>query len=312
MTMPRGEKLKVRVNVLLATYNGSEFLRGQLDSIESQTLPVSRITMRDDGSTDNTLSLLEEWAPGRSRKCLLRGPRLGVTNNFFALLASADEDSEYFAFCDQDDVWLPDKIERAVLAIQEFPTDKALVYCSRVELVDENLKHLGFSPVPKHFGYVNALVENVATGCTMVLNRTARNLICEGLPQRALFHDWWCYLVIAALGRVVFDETPTVKYRQHANNHVGATASRLEFFKRRLESFFRQGSDGRRRSDQAVELQRCFGDRLSARDREILGRFLSVRGGIRQRVSYSVAMDVWRQSRFDTALLRVMILMGRV
>jgi glycosyltransferase involved in cell wall biosynthesis len=304
--------LKGRVNVLLATYNGSKFLREQLDSIESQTLPVARITVRDDGSTDSTLSLLEEWALGRSRMRLLRGPRLGVTNNFFALLASPDEESDFFAFSDQDDVWLPDKVERAFLALRGYAADDPLLYCSRVEYVDENLKHIGFSKAPKCVGFANALVENIATGCTMVLNRAARNLICERLPQGALFHDWWCYLAIAALGKIIFDETPTLKYRQHANNQVGATASRLEFFKRRLERFFRQGSGARRRSDQAEEFNRCFGGRLSARHKGILVRFLSVRGSIRERIFYSTAMDVCRQSWLDAALLRALILVGRV
>lgn len=299
------------MNVLLATYNGSKFLREQLDSIESQTWPVTRITVRDDGSTDGTVSLLEKWAAGRSGVCLLRGLRLGVTNNFFALLGNQDEDSEYFAFCDQDDVWLPEKIERAVLALREYAADEPLMYFSRVELVDESLKHLSFSRVPRRIGFANALVENIAIGCTVVLNRTARNLICERLPQWALLHDWWCYLAIGALGKVIFDETPGIKYRQHGNNQIGGTASRLESFKRRLERF-RQPGGSQQRSDQAEEFKRCFGGLLSAGHKAVLDRFLFVRGSIRERISYSTAMDVCRQSWLDAALLRVMILMGRV
>jgi len=304
--------LRGGVNVLLATYNGSKFLREQLDSIDSQTLPASKITVRDDGSADGTLSLLEAWAAGRSGICLLRGPRLGVANNFFALLGNQDEDSEYFAFCDQDDVWLPEKIERAVLGLREYAVDEPLMYFSRVELVDENLKHLSFSRVPKRIGFTNALVENVAIGCTVVLNRTARNLICERLPQRALLHDWWCYLAIGALGKVIFDETPGIKYRQHGNNQIGGTTSRLESFKRRMERFFRPRGGSQRRSDQAEEFKRCFGGLLSAGHKGVLDRFLFVRGSIRERISYSAAMDVCRQSWLDGALLRVMILMGRV
>jgi glycosyltransferase involved in cell wall biosynthesis len=300
------------VNVLLATYNGSRFLREQLDSIECQTLPVSRITVRDDGSTDGTLSLLEKWATSRSSVCILRGSRLGFVKNFFALLANQDEESEYFAFSDQDDVWLPNKMERAVGCLSRGAASEPLMYCSRLEFVDQQLAHLGYSKVPKRVDFANALVENIATGCSMVLNRTARNVICEKLPQMALFHDWWCYLVVAGLGNVIFDETPTVRYRQHGNNQVGATASRFELFRRRLQRFFRQRGGAPRTSDQAEEFRRCFGDLLSAGRRGILDRFLSVRGGIAERISYSTGMDVCRQSRFDTALLRVMILMGRV
>jgi hypothetical protein len=242
----------------------------------------------------------------------LRGPRLGFARNFFALLTSPDEESDFFAFSDQDDVWLPDKIERALRALRECDADEPSLYCSRLELVDENLKHLSFSRVPRRIDFANALVENVATGCTMVLNRTARNLISERLPERAVFHDWWCYLAVSALGRVIFDETPTIKYRQHGDNQVGATASRAKLFKRRLERFFLQAAGVRPRSDQAQEFNRCFGALLVGRNKEILDRFLSVRGSMKERVSYSAAMDVWRQSWLDTALLRVMILMGRV
>jgi glycosyltransferase involved in cell wall biosynthesis len=301
-----------RVNVLLATYNGSRFLQEQLDSLGSQTTPLSRITVRDDGSTDGTVSLLEKWAAGRPNVSLLRGPRLGFAKNFFALLTNPDQESDFFAFSDQDDVWLPDKIERALRALGGCDADVPSLYCSRLELVDENLKHLSFSRIPRRIDFANALVENVATGCTMVLNRAARNLISERLPDRAVFHDWWCYLAIAALGRVIFDETPTIKYRQHANNQVGATASRVKFFMRRLERFFRQAGGARPRSDQAQEFNRCCGALLVGRHKEILDRFLSVQGSVRERVSYSAAMDVWRQSRFDTALLRALILLGRV
>ena len=300
------------MSVLLATYNGTRYLREQLESLEVQTLPPARVLVRDDGSSDDTVALLERWVAGRPGSALLQGERLGVVDNFFSLLSYPDDRSEFFAFCDQDDVWLPGKLERAVAVIRARPTDEPVMYCSRVELVDEDLRHICYSRIPKRVGFPNALVENVATGCTVVLNRSARDLICRRLPQRALMHDWWCYLVVSAFGRVIFDEAAALKYRQHGGNQIGATGSRLDSFKRRLGRFLGRERGASRRSDQAEEFRRCFGDLLSAPRKELLNRFLAVRGGVRERLSYSAEMDVWRQSWLDEALLRIMILMGRV
>src|SRR6266851_1070947 len=146
-----------RINVLLATYNGAAFLRDQLESVRSQSLAPYRVTVRDDGSTDATLSILSRWAAGRAGVSISGGRRLGAARSFLTLLADADEGCEYFAFCDQDDVWLPEKLERAVLALRQRPADEPLLYFSRVELVDENLKHLSFSRVPKRIDFANAL-----------------------------------------------------------------------------------------------------------------------------------------------------------
>ncbi len=277
-----------QVRILLTTHNGLGFLREQLQSIDAQTWPEIRVTVRDDGSTDETNELLEKWALGKPHVRLLRGSRLGVTRNFLTLLAHPDGDSDYFAFSDQDDVWLPDKMERAVLCLRGCDQDRPAMYCARLEYVDENLNHLGYTNVPKRVGFANAVVENVATGCTMVLNRSARELVCEKLPEKALIHDWWCYLVVSAFGRVIYDE------------------SRRRF--RRILSY----EKGRPLvSDQAAEFKRCFGDRLSVHDRETLERFLCVRGGLKERIFYNAAMDVWRQSWVDTMILRAMILVGR-
>lgn len=304
--------MQERVSILLATYNGSEFLREQLESLDSQTFAADRIAIRDDGSTDSTLSILEKWAVEQPNVSLLRGTRVGVTKNFFALLASPDEHSDYFAFCDQDDVWLPDKVENAIAALREHGSQVPLMYCSRLELVDEKLRHLGYSRIPKRVGFANALVENVATGCTTVLNRAARTLVCSAPPQRAIFHDWWCYLVISAFGRVIFDERPGAKYRQHSSNQVGAAPSSAELFRRRLSRFVRVGRQARHLSDQAADFKQLFGGFLNAADKETLEKFLSVRGRFSERVSYSAAMDVRRQSWTDTMILRALILAGRV
>lgn len=301
-----------KVNILLATFNGARFLREQLGSISSQTLPFSRITIRDDGSSDDTFSALQDWASCRSNVCLSRGPQLGVTNNFFSLLANADSDSEYFAFADQDDVWHPEKLATAVERLRDFPFNEPALYASRVEYVGEALDHLGYSRSPCRPDFANALVENIAPGCTMVLNRAARNLICDNLPARAMIHDWWCYLVVAAVGTVIYDQWPSVKYRQHRNNHTGGTSSLTRLLWRRLVRLLATDSRSKLLSTQAIEFERLYKDLLSEHRRRVLDRFLDVRGDLLTRLSYSARMDVWRQSRFDTAILRTLVVIGRI
>jgi glycosyltransferase involved in cell wall biosynthesis len=303
--------LKHRVNVLLATFNGARYLREQLESIEEQTLPIACITVRDDGSTDGSEALVQEWGEGRPGVRQVQGPRLGAANSFFTLLESCGDECDYFAFADQDDVWLPDKIERAVVSLGRQGTEEPTMYCSRVEYVDEGLGHIGYSRIPKKVDFTNALVENVATGCTVVLNRSARSLLCRRIPQKTIMHDWWCYLVASALGKVVFDERPSVKYRQHGGNVLGGTSSRIELFRQGITRFVRS-SPRVLLSDQAIEFRRCFGDSLTEQKKRILDRFLTVRGNLWARLCYNAAMDVRRQSWIDTATLRTMILMGRV
>lgn len=234
-----------------------------------------------------------------------------MTNSFFYLLRNAAHECEYYAFCDQDDVWLPDKVERAARALERCDRNTPALYCSRVEYVDESLRHLGFSRIPKRIGFANALVENVAAGCTMVINRKARNLICERLPQMTPPYDWWCYLVISALGKVFYDNKPSIRYRQHVMNVTGAASTRLELLRRRFDRFLQPSNGARLLSDQAVEFKRCFAELLSPQHMNVLERFLSVRGGLGDRISYNAAMDVWRQSRLDTLILRALILVGR-
>lgn len=300
-----------RVNVLLATYNGARFLREQLESLRSQTHGPHLVTVRDDGSTDCTVCILSEWAASGLEISLSSGACAGAARNFLTLLANADGGCDYFAFCDQDDVWLPDKLERAVAAVGGCRSDGPVMYCSRAELVDEELGHLSYSRVPRRIGFANALVENVALGCTMVLNRYARDLVCRRLPQRAIMHDWWCYLVVSAFGRVIYDERPTVRYRQHGGNVFGAAPSRARLFRRRFSRLLRLPPGAKLLGDQIEEFRACFGDAVGPEYKAVLDRFLMIRGNLWDRLSYSAAMDVCRQNWLDNALLRAVIVMGR-
>jgi glycosyltransferase involved in cell wall biosynthesis len=210
----------MRVVVLMSTYQGERWVTEQIHSILCQLPPEGRVLVRDDGSRDSTVERIA--AIRDPRISLERGANMGFVRSFLSLLASAPADSEMIMLADQDDFWLPNKIERAWSVIGNsagFPT----LYCSRLRLVDEQLKPLGLSPNwPREPSFENALTENIVTGCTIALSPSAALLARNaGDPDRIYFHDWWLYLLVSAFGRVVFDSEPTILYRQHSGNAIG-------------------------------------------------------------------------------------------
>lgn len=210
----------MRVVVLMSTYKGEQYVREQIDSILAQLPKEGRLLIRDDGSPDQTVAAIRGIDDDRiSLDC---GSNVGFVRSFLALLAQAPADAEMVMLSDQDDVWLPNKIERAWEVIGTSGTAPTL-YCSRLRLVDTRLQPLGLSPCwPREPSFQNALTENIVTGCTAALNPAAARLLQDnGDPGRIYFHDWWLYLVVSAFGRVVFDPEPTILYRQHGGNAIG-------------------------------------------------------------------------------------------
>ncbi|MDR3392581.1 MAG: glycosyltransferase family 2 protein [Sulfuriferula sp.] len=302
-----------KVAVLLSTYNGSKFLLQQLDTLYQQTYPDIKILARDDGSSDSTKSLLEnERLKGRVG-VLAGSGNLGPALSFFELLRQAVlTDTDYVAFCDQDDVWQPEKIARAVSALSEVANSRAAMYCSRVELVDADLKHISFGGIPRKIGFGNALVENIATGCTIVMNRTAIDLLCENLPSNPQMHDWWCYLVLSCFGDVIFDPVATIKYRQHGNNTIGVATNALAQYGKRFRRFFGSRKQRAWCSEHAATFMNIYADRIPSPQRRIITQFLAAKSSLWQRLKLVFSSDVWRQKRIDNLILRILILINRI
>jgi len=235
-----------RVAILLATYNGAPWLREQLDSLLCQTHGNWVLYWRDDGSDDGTITILREFGQraGQGRCVQLEEPsgRLGATSSFLTLLRSVCDTMgarDVAAFADQDDIWLPQKLERGIAALDGASPDEPVLYCARQILVDGALQRLGISnPLWRPAGFPAALTQNVATGCTVMLNRLGARLVAASHPSTGTLHDWWTYLLVtAAGGRLIQDDEAVVLYRQHAFNLVGAPASMV----RRAVAALRRG-----------------------------------------------------------------------
>ena len=215
-----------KVVILLATRNGAEFLQPQLDSFRAQTYSNWELLVSDDGSTDDTLEIVERFASSvPQRVVIVPGPQKGFWQNFVALVRSGAIEGDLFAYSDQDDIWFPDKLAKAVDWFDRRAAPSPALYFTRTELMHGDGTPAGFAPLfvrPPTFR--NALVQNIGGGNTMVFNRSARQaLLATPLDAQLVSHDWWTYQVITGIGGDAhYDPWPSLKYRQHEQNLVGA------------------------------------------------------------------------------------------
>jgi glycosyltransferase involved in cell wall biosynthesis len=240
-----------RVAILMCTYQGQRFLIEQLASFENQTHTNWELWASDDGSDDGTIEVLKEFKNRfRSNKVsIIKGSHRGFLSNFLFLNCNKNIDTDYYAYSDQDDIWKPNKIERAIRYLKEVSNNVPILYCSRTELINSSGKHIGFSPLfKKPPRFENALLQNIGGGNTMVFNRAARSLLMSaGEHVSVVSHDWWTYqLVSGAGGHVYYDQQPSVLYRQHEKNIIGENDSWIARLKRihmLLQGRFREWND---------------------------------------------------------------------
>lgn len=300
-----------RVAVLLSTYNGARFLPAQLESFRAQSEPGWVLFWRDDGSTDETVALMEAFAAevgeGRSVR-VAASDHLGANGSFFALLLAAQDSGLPLAFADQDDRWLPEKLGWALAALEG--QAGPVLYCSRQLLADEALEPIGESvPLRRPPGFPAALTQNIATGCTVVLNAEAARVLAGSRPPSATLHDWWSYLVVTASGgRVIADPRPTVLYRQHRGNLVGAPRSR---FRRARAALQRGPAAFMAVLREHVAALRAQPDLLSPESRRTLDVIdHALRGGVAARLRALSLPGLYRQTPAETALFRWWFLVG--
>lgn len=209
----------------MGTYNAQEFLATQLESIARQTCHDWSLWISDDGSQDGSLALINtfarQWEP--NRLTLLAGPQQGFAENFLSLICNPSIKADYYAYADQDDIWEADKLARALDILGPKGQTVPAMYCSRTRLVDEFNREIGFSPLfRKPPSFANALTQSLSGGNTMIFNHAARKLLLEAGRVNIVSHDWWTYLLVTGCGgQVIYDDYPSVRYRQHANNLVG-------------------------------------------------------------------------------------------
>jgi len=280
------------VEILLATYNGAHYLQEQLDSLLAQTYANWCLLIRDDGSTDATPTILAGYQkkfPSRIKIVPNDRVNLGASGNFAALLAEAAAD--YLMFCDQDDVWHPDKIKRTLAEMRRLEKLHGIAIPMLVHtdltVVDEALRSVADSLWRlQHSDPIGGkelnrlLVQNVATGCTVMINRALRDLALP-VPPEAVMHDWWLALVAAGFGEIGQVTMPTVFYRQHGANDVGARPFNVKDIVGQLQCRPETREIIARIQRQGAAFLDRYSDRLTPAQREMLevyARFDSFNG----------------------------------
>ena len=229
-----------RLSILLSTYNGEKFLSDQLDSLFAQTYKNFIVVVRDDGSSDSTLSILQEYRDRFTDRIHLiesSASNLGARDSFAYLMeyvlnnkAQLGIDNAYMLFCDQDDVWFPNKIEvelEAMLECEASNPGTPILIHSDLEVVSEKLESVApslarYQGLETHRNSFNQMaISNLVTGCTALLNESLAKK-CLPVSSNAIMHDWWLALVASAFGKVVYLNQPLIHYRQHGSNTIGA------------------------------------------------------------------------------------------
>jgi len=217
------------IAILMAVYNGADYLDAQLSSFAAQTHKNWQLLASDDGSSDASHGCLERLQAKGHQVDLIEGPGQGAAMNFLHLIRKAPKyipPGSWLAFSDQDDIWLPRRLSQGYAALLSGDPAQPALYCSRTLITDEDMQTQRLSAArPRKPGFQNALVQNIASGNTILLNPAATQLVLAAAHEVTdiVIHDWWIYLLITgAGGRVVHSDTPTVQYRQHGQNQIGA------------------------------------------------------------------------------------------
>lgn len=297
-------KTSPSIAVVVSTYNGAAYIEEQLASIFSQDYPTVHVVVRDDGSTDDTLSLLRRHAESGDIE-LIEGHNIGVAKSFIELITSVADAYDYVALCDQDDVWHPDKLSRAIGSLSLLDQSKPQLYCSEYTFCDESMHPVGRSHL-NHIGvnFQTQLYDNMVSGNTCVLNHRLAQLVSAAGTEGVYCHDWWISLVACALGSLVFDDFSSLEYRRTGSNASPTGTGGLALLARRIRVFFTNSG----LADVTLQLNRLYslysGD-MHVEKRALLERFLQ--GGRFRKAFTPMRL---RQHLQDELALRLLFLMG--
>ena len=245
-----------KVLILLSTYNGEKYLSEQVESLENQEGVDLDILIRDDGSSDSTVKLIEQLQSEYSNIRLFQGENLGFAKSFWDLVKNA-EGYDYYGFCDQDDIWMSDKAARAVSILEKEDKSRPLLYTGDVICVDSNGEKISDSPFKgKVLNNYETFQRSILPGCTYFFNDNALQLL-KKYDGSMYAHDWAVYAIVKTFGKVVYDSKPGMKYRIHSNNTIGAD-SKLKTMKNKIKLFFKKSPCVRMHF--AKDFYDCYGE----------------------------------------------------
>lgn len=277
------------VAVLMSTYNGEKYIREQLDSIFKQKGVNVVLYVRDDGSTDDTIKILEEYRENHPVVIVFDGENVGPGESFMRLVYQyADEpDIEFYAFADQDDIWLEDKLKVAIETIIARKDNKPVLYTSNQYIYTDGENKGDRHKDVQRIDLISHMTRNTIAGCTFVFNKKLAQLLARtDKPEQRIIkyrlHDSWMMLVAILCGEVVYDKTSHMLYRIHSENVVGVRKMSVKKRLDRLKRYYVKRDDANLRMITAQELLRLF-PQISGEDKEVLQLYADYQKGLRNK-----------------------------
>ena len=303
------------VVVLLSTYNGSKYLEEQLDSIFAQEGVTINLIVRDDGSTDDTKKILEKYSILHQNMKVLLGENCGAENSFNKMCKYAKDtfDADYYAFCDQDDKWLNNKLMVAIQKLNTYDDSLPNLYFSNLRMVDENLNYIRdmFGDDEVKISKKMALIQLFTYGCTCVFNRQALIDYCCAEEKDIFYHDNWLFIVCAYLGNVYYDPQSYILYRQHSNNLSGEKAVGFRHLFLRLRSAIYEDL-GHYFESYAKMLLEYFSNRICETDKIFIIKIANYRNNIRSKMGLFFSRDYKTGKWSKDLLIKTRILINRL
>ena len=261
-------------------------------------------------NNNKVVNILEEYEKNK-KIILLKEENIRYIKSFYKILEYA-KDCDYYAFCDQDDVWYENKIEKAIEKLKKEDSAEVLMYFSDFDLYDENLKlktHFkGFKYGPS---FRNSLVDAITLGTCLVINQKARKELLRSENNDMCSHDWWAYFVCAGIGKVIYDRTPTIKYRRHDNNVSACGKSFISLQIYRIKNFI-FGNYFKRVRKQQIQYKKYFYNQLSKENQELLDLFTTDGYNVEIVLKKLLYPKMFRQNLVDEIMLRTMFLLGKI
>lgn len=296
-----------KVQVLLSSYNGEKYIEEQIDSIFNQSGVEVHCLVRDDGSTDSTPDIIFNCQKKYVNLDFIKENNIGYKASFMRLIQMSDQ-HEYYAFADQDDVWQPEKLLKAIESIEDIEDKCPIMYCSNCIVVDSNLNYLGMLHVDEDIipsNKIKALVQGFAHGCTIVLNSEARNSILKYKPQQEYAHDFWIPIIIMLMGKIVYDKNSYIFYRQHGDNCFGSTRSIKKMIETRLkikDNYY---------SNMIMEILNGYQDVLKPEDKLMLKKILEYKYTLYNKFKLLSNMQLTRNTLRGTLFLKILVITSK-
>jgi rhamnosyltransferase len=296
-----------KVAVIMSTYNGEQFVKEQLDSILNQTYKNIEIVVRDDGSKDNTVKIIKEYQKTYKNIKLYEGENLGFIKSFFELLKL--EEADYYAYADQDDIWIEHKIELAVNSLNSLDDSKPNMAFGNSDYYDENMKFIGYGEKDREYSFLKSLFSCVGQGMTMTVNKKTRDMIIENMPKSCFFHDWWTYILCVGLGNIAYDNVTTVKYRRRKQNATSEGQGYLRLLIWRIKNLlFKNGMKDIKQ--QMLNFKEIYYNELSDENKKIIDLFSNEKYNFVVALKKAFYPKRIRKSLIDDIMLRIIFIIG--